>query len=175
MINTIYINIRHWLFWYGNYGFCENSCNDEITIYQDKDKKAFLGYFEVTTHKSLEYFINNEEVVESDYPELYKEIKEFLNSDNKIHYSYIYPRDKEDISDQVKHNAPVNDKGYKPIYIEMWSKLSDYWNAEEIKKCVKILGKEFYNEDIVNVKILDIPAYEETKLSYNEDYVPYIK
>lgn len=75
----------------------------------------------------------------------------------------------------MKHNAPVNKKGYKPIYIDMWSKLSDYWKEYEIKKCVKILMKGFFNKDIVNVEILDIPTYEELELSYNENYVPNIK
>lgn len=175
MISTVYIHIRHSLFWYGHYGFCENSCNDEITVYRDKDKKEFLGYFEVITHCSLEYLINNEEDLEVDYPEFYKEIEEFLNSDNKVYYSYIYPRDKEDIDYQVRHSAPVNDKGHKPVYIYMWSKLSDYWNEDEIKKCVKILSKEFFNEEILNVEILDIPTYEKTEVSYNEDYVPLLK
>ncbi|NMM65859.1 hypothetical protein HBE96_25095 [Clostridium sp. P21] len=105
-----------------------------------------MGYFEITTHCSLEYLINNEEDnLEAAQPEFYREIIEFLNSDTKIHYTYIYPRDEEDISHQVKHNAPVNSKGYKPIYIEMWSKLSDYWDENEIKKCVKILGEKFFN------------------------------
>lgn len=171
MSNTVYVHIRHWLFWYGKYSFCEHSCNDEITIYKDKNKKELLGYFEITTYRSLEYFVNNEDGLELDDPELYFEIKKFLESDDKIYYSYIYPRCQEDIIDQVKHNAPINDKGYKPIYIDMWSKISDYWTEDEIKKCVKTLTKDFFSMNVDRVEILDIPTYKETKLSYNKDYI----
>lgn len=170
----MYVHIRHWLFWYGNYGFCDKSCEDEVTIYLDKDKATYLGCFEITTRASLQYHLNNE-IDKLDETEFYNEIESFLENEREIYYSYIYPRDDEDIQYQVKHFAPTNGKGHKPIYIDMWSKLSDGLDINEIKKCVKILVKEFFHTDVLNVEILDIPTYEGTKVSYNLDYAPHVQ
>jgi len=172
-MDTLYIHVRHWLFWYGVYAFCDKSCNDEITVYLDAEKQNELAYFEITTITSLEYLIHNE-IDKLEDAELYNEVEEFLKSNSDIYYTYIYPRDDVDVLYQVKHYAPVNEKGHKPIYIEMWSKLVKCWDINEIKKCVKILAKEFLNEDISNVEILDIPTYEEARMSY-EKYMHHMK
>lgn len=75
---------------------------------------------------------------------------------------------------QVDHYAPINDKGHKPTYIYMWSKLSKYWDTNEIEKSIKILAMDFFNLDIERVELLEIPTYEETKLSFQRDYAPFI-
>lgn len=111
-IQTIYVRVRHWLFWYGVYGFCSKSCNDEITLYSDQGQN---------------------------------------------------------------HYAPTNVDGYKPVYIDMWTKLSKSWDIDEIKKSVRILAKDFLHLDKKNVELIEIPTFEETKLSYEQDYKPYVK
>lgn len=102
------------------------------------------------------------------------EIEEFIRGNKDIVYSYIYPRDKEDLAYQVDHYAPINDKGHKPTYIYMWSRLSKYWDTNEIEKSTKILAMDFFNLDIERVELLEIPTYEETKLSFQRDYAPFI-
>lgn len=173
-MDTVYVHIRHYSFWYGVYGLCDQSGNDEVKIYSDKDKTNFLGYFEITTSESLKYLLNNEldKIEDSEYC---NEIEAFLKSEKVMDYSYIYPRDFHDIDDQVKHFAPTNEKGEKPVYIYMWTKQSESLGINEIKECVKILAKEFLHEDVINVEILDIPAYEETKLAFNEDFPQWAK
>jgi hypothetical protein len=95
-------------------------------------------------------------------------IEKFLNDESQIFYHYIYPRDNEDLMYQVTHFAPINTNNHKPIYIDMWTKLSNTLDINEIKKCVKILIKEFLHENVSNVELLDIPTYEEIKNSYEE-------
>ncbi|BFT74365.1 hypothetical protein PAENIP36_58070 [Paenibacillus sp. P36] len=102
------------------------------------------------------------------------EIKSFINGDEDIHYHYIYPRDLEDVSRQVPHSAPTNTDGYKPVYIDMWTKLSISWDIDEIKTSVRIIAKDFLGLNIENVELIDIPTYEETKLSYEQDYKPFV-
>lgn len=101
------------------------------------------------------------------------EIEEFINDNKDIFYSYIYPRDEEDISFQVDHFAPVNEKGHKPTYIYVWSKLSKDWDIMTIEKIVKMLANDFFHMEIEKVELLETPTYEETKLSYERDYKPY--
>lgn len=172
-MNTIYVHVRHWLFWYGVYGFSDKSCNDEITLYTDKGKNNFLGYFELLTESCLKKLVDND-LDKIEDKEMCDEIEGFLEGKKDIYYSYIYPRDKEDILDQVDHVAPTNEKGHKPIYIYMWSKLSKYWDIDEIHKSVRILANDFLQMDIMNVELIEIPSYEETKVSYLRDYAPYI-
>ncbi|UKS26607.1 hypothetical protein LOZ80_34690 [Paenibacillus sp. HWE-109] len=102
------------------------------------------------------------------------EIESFINGDRDIHYHYIYPRDLEDVSRQVPHSAPTNIDGYKPVYIDMWTKLSKSWDNDEIKSSVRIIAKDFLGLNIENVELINIPTYEETKLSYEQDYKPFV-
>ncbi|ETI69387.1 hypothetical protein BAVI_07381 [Neobacillus vireti LMG 21834] len=135
---------------------------DSLTKRRKFNGKFRLGYFEITTHIGLAYLYNNELNGQEDY-DYKKKIEEFLNDDSPIIYNYIYPRDDEDLLYQVDHFAPLNRNNHKPIYIDMWNKLSDELDINEIKKCVKILVKEFLHENIPNVELLDIPTYDETK------------
>ncbi|RKN60048.1 hypothetical protein [Paenibacillus ginsengarvi] len=86
----------------------------------------------------------------------------------------IYPRDLEDVSRQVPHSAPTNTDGYKPVYIDMWTKLSKSWDIDEIKTSVRIIAKDFLGLNIGNVELIDTPTYEETRLSYEHDYKPFV-
>lgn len=173
-IQTIYVRVRHWLFWYGVYGFCSKSRNDEITLYSDQDQINFLGYFELTTVKGLVNLLKYDMDIMGDDKEYCAEIERFINSDEDIYYNYRYPRDLEDVYSQVPHFAPTNKDGYKPVYIDMWSKLSQSWDIDEIKKSVRILAKDFLGLNTENIEFIDIPTFEETKLSYEQDYKPYI-
>lgn len=167
MLDTVYVHIRHMNFWFGEYGLCDKSCNDEITIYSDANRTNKMGCFDILTHISLAYLYNNELDLEEDY-DYKKEIEEFLRGDSQVVYDYIYPRDDESLLYQVNHFAPLNKNNHKPTYIYMWTKLSDELDINEIKKCVKILVKEFFLEDVSNVQFLDIPTYDETKNAYDE-------
>ncbi|MFC3746396.1 hypothetical protein [Paenibacillus sp. GCM10012306] len=106
--------------------------------------------------------------------EFYDEINQFIQGDHTIAYSYIYPRDEEDLTDQVDHFAPTNHKGHKPVYIYMWSKLSKHWDVSEIEKSVKILAKYFLRMEIQEIVWLEVPTYEEAQISYEQDYALYI-
>ncbi|MEC0170626.1 hypothetical protein [Paenibacillus graminis] len=173
-IQTIFVRVRHWLFWYGAYGFCCKSRNDEITLYSDQNQMNFLGYFELTTVTGLINLLKYDMDIIGDDKEYCEEIESFINGYEDIHYHYIYPRDLEDVSRQVPHSAPTNIDGYKPVYIDMWSKLSNYWDVDEIKKSIRIIAKDFLGLYTENVEFIDIPTFEETKLSYEQDYKPFV-
>lgn len=169
---TVYVNVRHWLFWYGVYGFCNKSANDEITIYADEAKSIRLGYFELMTEPCLSYTLKHERDWVDD-EEYYEEVEDFLQGEENVAYSYSYPYYEGDFSRQVRHFAPVNDKGYKPVYITMFSKLSAAWDMHEIERAVKILAADFLHIKVEKVEFLEMPTYEETKVSYERDYAPY--
>ncbi|PWW04897.1 hypothetical protein DFQ01_106182 [Paenibacillus cellulosilyticus] len=171
-VDTLYIHVRHWLFWYGVYGFTNKSCNDEITLFSDKEQNNRLAYFDLLTLPCLIDHLNSElDETDGSSDNAYMEkIQSFIDGDKEIGYSYIYPRDEEDESYQVNHSAPLNEKGLKPTYIYVWSKQVDAWDRESISDHVTILAREFLQRDVENIVFLDIPSYEETKASYEEDY-----
>ncbi|WP_238650318.1 hypothetical protein [Paenibacillus piscarius] len=173
-IQTIYVKVRHWLFWYGVYGLFSKSRNDEITLYSDENQANFLGYFEITTVASLVNLLKYDMDIIGDDKEYCDEIESFIHGDEDIHYSYIYPRGIEDVDDQVPHSAPLNIDGYKPVYIYMWSRLSQSWDLDEIRKSVKIIARDFLDLNADHIEFIDVPSYEETKLSYERDFKPYI-
>ena len=122
---TVYVNVRHWLFWYGVYGFCNKSANDEITIYADEAKSIRLGYFDLMTEPCLAY--------------------------------------------TLKHELDrVDDEEFT-----MFSKLSAAWDMHEIERAVKILADDFLHIKVEKIEFLEMPTYEETKVSYERDYAPY--
>ncbi|WP_405082879.1 hypothetical protein ACI48J_11765 [Paenibacillus chitinolyticus] len=173
-MKTVFVHVRHWLFWYGVYGFCDKSCSDEITLYTDEKKINFLGYFDLLTQPCLINLLNNE-LDKIEDKEFCSEIEEFINGNLDVGYSYIYPKDEEDISHQVTHSVPMNNNGHKPTYIYVWSKLSKVWDTSSIEKIVKIIANDFFLLNIEKVQFLEIPTYEETKVSYQRDYEPYIQ
>ncbi|NRD80867.1 hypothetical protein HPT25_26420 [Bacillus sp. BRMEA1] len=166
MLDTVYVDIRHMDFWFGHYGLIDKSWNDEVKLYSDANKTNDMGYFEISTHTGLAALYNNLDDKE-DY-EQKKEIEDFLNGETQVYYSYLYPRYDEDLLDQVSHFAPLNKFNHKPIYIDMWTKLSEKLDINEIKNCVRILVKKFFHENVSNIVILEIPTYEETKKDYDE-------
>jgi hypothetical protein len=165
-LKKVYVDVRHSLFWYGVYGFCEKSGHDEVVIYSDLERNNKLAYFEITAKKSLEYLITEED----ESITIREEIKQFLDSSDEVYYYYIYPRDEEDLLDQVKHQAPLNDKGQKPVYIDAWFKHIRNFDLETLGESVKVLMKKFFDEEIDEVEVLDWPDYEEMKMEYEEDY-----
>jgi len=58
-MDTLYIHVRHWLFWYGVYGFCDKSCNDEVTVYLDAEKQNELAYLIYQHTKKQECLTKN--------------------------------------------------------------------------------------------------------------------
>ncbi|TXK84914.1 hypothetical protein [Paenibacillus sp. N3.4] len=88
------------------------------------------------------------------------EIEKFISGNQDIHYHYIYPSDSEDVSRQVSHYAPTNIDGYRPVYIDMWTKLSKSWDIDGIKKSVRILANDFLD---LNIKVLRCLMFQRMK------------
>ncbi|WP_336783390.1 hypothetical protein [Paenibacillus illinoisensis] len=133
-----------------------------------------MGYFELTTVIGLTNLLRYDMDIIGDDKEYCDEINRFIYGDEDIYYCYTYPRDGEDVSYQVTHAAPTNMEGYKPIYIDMWSKLSQSWDIDEVKKHINIIAKDFLGLNTVNIEFIDIPSFEETKISYEQDYKPFV-
>lgn len=164
---TIYIKIRHFLFWYGQYQLCDKSCNDEFWVYADKNEQTELAYFDVSTKASLEYWISPEGAEELDDPKWVAELKDFYNSDDPWHFMFLYPENEDEFSFS-NLLVPRNEKGLYPDYIDVYTKREGGWDIESICECAKELMKIFLKMDVDYVEMLDVPTFEETKNSFLE-------
>ncbi|MBD3919456.1 hypothetical protein H8B09_11890 [Paenibacillus sp. PR3] len=170
-INTIYVHIRHWAFWWGVHGFTNKSCNDEITLYSDQEKTNRVAYFDLWTLPCLIHHLNEELSDNESYEDnkYLEDIQAFIHGDKKMDYSYLYPKDDGDAEYQVKHSGPMNEQGHKPTYIYVWSKLTEAWDMESIAEHVQILARHFLQMEVGRVVFLDQPTYEETQVVYEEE------
>jgi hypothetical protein len=162
IIDTIYIKNDTVNFWWGEYNLCDIS-DEEIYIYLDKKCKKRIGHVDIYTKPTVQYILDEHDN-EKDF---IKKAQKFLQGDSYM-YDYIYPRDLNDrLFHQVKHNAPKDSRGLKPIYIMMWYP-EDKLNVSELKKCTKIFMKDAYEVDVLNVDLVSVTSYEEAKKSYEE-------
>ncbi|KUP24878.1 hypothetical protein [Paenibacillus sp. DMB5] len=53
------------------------------------------------------------------------------------------------------------------------SMVENFWDMHEIERAVKILADDFLRMEVEKVEFLEMPTYEETKVSYERDYAPY--
>jgi hypothetical protein len=169
-IMKVYIKIRHYNFWFGEYGFTEKSKNDEFWMYTDADAGNLLGYFDVSTKECLEYYMSDEAKDEMDEQEQFL-LKNFYHSDRIIEFEYLYPEKNDEYQSFDKLFAPINDFGLKPSYILVWTKTQGGWDKNKIMGCAKMLAEEFLRKNIEGVEILDVPSFEETKKAYEEDFL----
>lgn len=162
----VYIKIRHWNFWYGVYGLTVKSHNDEFWMYADVEAKVLLGYFDVSTKICLENTLESNLLNEDEK----KTLRDFYNKDDEILFEYIYPYDQSEKGFDLLH-APKNMNMDKPNYINVWFKTVYGWDMDTIRKCAKVLACKFLHKN-VEVQILDIPSYEETKINFKKCWEP---
>jgi hypothetical protein len=154
------------------YCLCDKSRNDEITLYSDQERNDRLADFDLLTLPCLIDHLNNEldDTDGTEDSKYIEEIRAFISGSKDIGFSYLYPRDQEDESYQVSHDGPLNENGHKPTYIHVWSKRVEAWDMASISDHVRILAKQFLQLEVGDIVFLDIPSYEETRASFEEDY-----
>ncbi|CAM4391829.1 hypothetical protein [Paenibacillus typhae] len=54
------------------------------------------------------------------------------------------------------------------------SMVGEFLDMHEIERAVKILAVDFLRIEVEKVEFLEMPTYEETKVSYERDYAPYV-
>ncbi len=52
--------------------------------------------------------------------------------------------------------------------------VGEFLDMHEIERAVKTLADDFLHIKVEKVEFLEMPTYEETKVSYERDYAPYV-
>lgn len=149
--------------WWGIYGFCEKTGWEDITIFTDNNEK--VGQFCLN---SKSYLRKGVEDLRDDTTQdkFVHAIEEYL-IDSKIHYWFYYNKPSDDFY-EVSYKAPVNDKGEKPRYMEIWHP-DEGIDISTIYSAVANFSITFLELDNADIQIMEGESLEESFKSYKEN------
>ena len=151
MNEKVYVSVRHHNFWWGVYGFCEETDWEDALIYSEPD---FTGTPVARFCLCARTHLEDVNRLELKYPEnefLIKTIKQFLLG-NKAQYHYWYDDPEDDDFWEVPYEAPRNRYNSKPSYIEYWHP-SEGLNLQILEESVILFCKKFLHKENIVVDI----------------------
>lgn len=163
---NIYIDVRHLDFWWGYYGFCNNTSWEDMILYRKWGKSyRKLAWTCICTKP---YFESGLEDLrdDPDENEFVEKIVEFLES-KKISYHYYY--DKPDDTDfyEVQYEAQRNENNIKPRSIETWYP-SNGVDKNVLDICARSFCKQFLDIQVDRVEFKEVISFEDALNSYIE-------
>jgi len=161
---NIYVDVRHLDFWWGFYGFCNNTSWEDMVLY----RKWGRGYRKLawTCICTKPYFESGLEDLrdDPDEQEFVGEIVEFLES-NKIEYHYYYDKANDMDFYEVPYEAQRNENNIKPRSIETWYP-SNGVDKNVLDICARAFCKQFLDIQADRVEFKKVVLFEEAFNSY---------
>jgi hypothetical protein len=172
-VKKIIVRYSSYNIWWGHYDLCEKQGWEDLVL-MNENKEPFAwpclctrdylkGGLEIDLFEDEE-----EDPYEPDEVDLmYKADVERYMADNTIHYWYLY-KEKDDPSfGEVEHEAPRNDQGFKPSYIEIWHP-DDGIDVSTIISAVTDYAKVHLGEADYIVELEDFVPFEEALASFQD-------
>lgn len=163
---NIYVEVKHFNFWWGIYGFCNRTSWEDIIIY----RKWGRGYRKLawTCICTKQYFENSLEDLKNDpdEKEFVEKITEFLDSEQmRYHYYYDKPNDTDFY--EVPYEAQRNGNNIKPRSIETWYPSNEV-DMGVVDSCTRIFCKKFLDIEVDSVEIKDVVSPKDAINTYLE-------
>jgi hypothetical protein len=138
--------------WWGIYGICDNIGWEDLRIYNDKGKKIASLCLNTKI-----YLGNGMEDLKNDpnEAEFVQAIEDYLK-DDKIHYWFYYNNEFDEDNYQVSYDAPRNEKGEKPRFMDIWHHHESI-DLSTIKSAVENFAHQFLKLDNVEIEIEEEP------------------
>ncbi|MDO3410527.1 hypothetical protein QWJ34_12215 [Saccharibacillus sp. CPCC 101409] len=168
MQKDIYVRTDSSDLWWGVYELGSYAVWEDIRIYDNQDEEAErIGYFCLCTRQYLLSAI--EEL--GDDPDEREHVEEMQSCLDEgvlhVHYSYDHPA--EGKPDELTHdNLPVDERGVRPHYLELWVPRADAIDLEMIEECVRFFCEKFLNVRADAVRHLSPMGKEEALSEYLE-------
>lgn len=149
--------------WWGIYGFCEKTGWEDVNIFNDRDEK--VGAFCLNGKR---YLRNTVENLRSDPADanFALAVDNYL-ADDKIHYWYYYNDAFDEDFFEVAYDAPRNEKGEKPRYLDIWHPHESI-DLSTIEHAVKDFAGRFLKLSNIDIQIEEGEGFEESLKSYQE-------
>lgn len=139
--NEIIVKTESYNLWWGIYGLCEKTGWEDIVLFDDKGFR--IGGLCLHTKNYLREALKDFDTI-YDNNKLKKDIKNHL-AGNTLSYRYFYFDSVEDEDFfEVPYDAPRNDNGIKPNYIEIWH-TDEGIDLNTIEDTVKKFAEKFLN------------------------------
>ncbi|MFK7904259.1 MAG: hypothetical protein AB8B69_03995 [Chitinophagales bacterium] len=163
---TIIVKTISYDLWWGIYGISYKSLWEDIEFFYEDGERIGSGCLNTKSHMrpSLEDLKNNPKE-----KEFVLAIEKYL-ADDKCHYWFYYtsePMDSEEFY-EVPYNAPKNDKGIKPCFIDIWHP-DERIDLSTIETGTKHFAANFLGITDCIVKIEGKVSYEEALGSFKEN------
>lgn len=163
---VIYVEVRHFDFWWGVYGLAEKTGWEDVIMYVKKGKGfSKIEYMCLCTKSYLRNGLKSLEN-DSDEKEFAERIRKFIDND-EIMYHYYYDSVQDEDFYEVPFEAERNQHNIKPRSIEMWypSQRIDY---NVLEQSVKAFLKKFLDMDVLKIEYKDIVSEKDALESYIE-------
>jgi hypothetical protein len=166
MKQEIYVDVRHSNFWWGIYNLTPATDWEDLIFFEKQaDDLVRIGAVCVCSRRYLQDALADLK----DDPEekgFVQDLEQFLQ-EQRLTYHYWYSNPDEENFSEVPFDAPCNEKGVKPCYIEMWYP-GEGIDLEAVKACTMAFCRSFLHKERELIVFKEIPSFEETVQSYRK-------
>jgi len=150
--------------WWGIYGFFEKIRWEDMNLFYEKGVR--IGEVCLNCKSYLRAGLDDLRN-DSEEMEFVDAIEKYL-ADNKCHYWYYY--DDKDSTDfyEVPYSAPINDKGVKPSFMNIWHP-DERVGLSTIESGVKTWAKEHLRIEDCEIEIQNVESVDESIKSFEEN------
>lgn len=163
---SIYVDVMHFDFWWGIYGFSDKTSWEDMIMY----RKWGNGYRKLawTCICTRPYFESTLEDLkdEPDENEYVEEIAEFLEG-CQLKYNYFYDKAEDTDFYEVPYEAQRNGYNIKPRSIETWYP-SNGVDKKVLDSCAKDFCEKFLGIEVDCIEYKNAMSFEDAMESYLE-------
>lgn len=162
----IYIETNSYDIWWGIYGLSYKTGWEDVNIFDQDNNK--IGYFCLNTKAYLRHSLNCINIKDEE-DRVFKKLTEEYLTDDKCHFWYCYDQKSDEDFYEVPYEAPKNQFGIKPSYIELWHP-DEAIDLSTLFDAVKIFITKFLkiDEEKYDLEIKDQIPIDEAISSFKE-------
>lgn len=164
----IYVDTDSCDLWWGVYGFARLTAWEDIRIYDNPAvtrEDPRIGFFCLCTRPYLQAAI--EELQDDpDEREHVEEMRRCL-AEGKLHMHYAYDHRVDRPPHELPYaNLPLDERGLRPHYIELWAPAAEGIDLPLIESCVREFCRRFLEIDALSVRHPLVPDREQSLVDY---------
>ncbi|GEN71521.1 MULTISPECIES: hypothetical protein [Chryseobacterium] len=143
--------------WWGIYGLCDKAGWEDLELFYESGER--IGAVCLNTKGYLRNLSNKESE-----KEFFDAVQKYL-SDNACHYWFYYDEPEDEDFQEVSYDAPKNEKGVKPRFIDIWHPDEEI-DLRTIETAVGSFAKNILEIENCTVEVVDDEPFEEAIKSF---------
>jgi len=147
--------------WWGIYGLCDKVGWEDLELFYESGER--IGAACLNTKSYLRNALNDL-LDKEDEKEFSDAVQKYL-SDHICHYWFYYDEPGDEDFQEVNYDAPKNEKGVKPRFIDIWHPDEEI-DLKTIETGVSLFMKDFLGIENCIVEIIEAEPLEEAVRSF---------